>query len=216
VTRLVLVRHGESIWHAENRYAGRTDIPLSARGREQAQWLASWTSSAQLSAIWVSPLLRARETAAPAERATGLIGRVDSRLREIDFGQGEGLTDIEIGRAFPEALAAFLSDPAAHPLPGGEDLYHGAQRAIACFKEIETTNLGGRVLVITHSTLLRLALCQLIGVPLSAYRTVYPLIINGAITEVSLHRDNASLLQFNVPLRFIQGGSPTHFCENEP
>jgi hypothetical protein len=58
--------------------------------------------------------------------------------------------------------------------------------------------------------------CQLIGVPLSAYRIVCPLIINGAMTEISLHGDNASLPQLNVPLRFIQGGSPTHFCENEP
>jgi hypothetical protein len=69
----------------------------------------------------------------------------------------------------------------------------------------------------THSTLSRIALCQLIGVPLSAYRIVCPLIINGAITEISLHGDDASLPQLNVPLlRFIRGGSPTHFCENEP
>jgi hypothetical protein len=74
----------------------------------------------------------------------------------------------------------------------------------------------GRALVITHSTLSRLALCQLIGVPLSAYRIVCPLIINGAITEISLHGDDASLLQLNVPLRFIKGGSPTHFSENQP
>ena len=56
----------------------------------------------------------------------------------------------------------------------------------------------------------------MIGVPLSAYRIVCPLIINGAITEISLHGDDASLLQLNVPLRFIKGGSATHFGENEP
>ena len=71
------------------------------------------------------------------------------------------------------------------------------------------------MLVVTHSTLLRLALCQLIGVPLSAYRTVYPLIINGAITEISLHADTASLLQFNVSLKCVQRGSLTSLCEDE-
>jgi len=68
----------------------------------------------------------------------------------------------------------------------------------------------------THSTLSRLALCQLIGVPLSEYRIVCPLIIHGAITEISLHGDEASLLQRNVPLRSTKGGSPTHCCENAP
>ena len=67
MTRLVLVRHGETIWHAENRYAGSSDIPLSPRGLEQAEQLAKWASRADLAAIWISPLRRARETAGPSE-----------------------------------------------------------------------------------------------------------------------------------------------------
>jgi broad specificity phosphatase PhoE len=121
VTRLVLVRHGETIWHSENRYAGSTDIPLGPRGLEQAEQLAKWAAGAELAAIWVSPLRRARETAGPSEIATGITARVDSRLREIDFGQAEGLTDTEIRQSLPEAFAAFQSDPVSHHLPGGED-----------------------------------------------------------------------------------------------
>src|SRR5947209_7848035 len=101
MTNLVLSRHGETIWHSENRYAGCTDIPLSPRGYEQAERLARWASSAHLAAIWVSPLLRARETAQAAERATRLPAQVDPRLKELDFGQGEGLTRAEIERSFP-------------------------------------------------------------------------------------------------------------------
>jgi probable phosphoglycerate mutase len=167
MTRLVLIRHGETVWHAENRCAGRTDIPLSPRGHEQAERLARWASSAHLSAIWVSPLLRARQTAEPSERATRLTAHVDPRLQELDFGQGEGLTRVEIERSFPEAFAAFESDPAAHPLPGGENPRQGAERAIDCFREIEQIHPKDRVLVIAHNTLIRLALCGLIGVPLS-------------------------------------------------
>ncbi len=77
MTRLALIRHGETIWNAENRYAGSTDIPLSPRGLEQAERLANWASSAHLTAIWVSPLLRARETVAPSEHATGIRARVE-------------------------------------------------------------------------------------------------------------------------------------------
>jgi broad specificity phosphatase PhoE len=201
MTHLVLIRHGETIWHVENRYAGRTNIPLSPRGHEQAERLARWASSAHLTAIWVSPLVRARQTAEPSERATRLTAHVDPRLEELDFGQGEGLTRADIERSFPEAFAAFEADPAAHPLPGGENPRHAAERAISCFREIVRTHSSGRVLVITHNTLMRLALCGLIGVPLSQYRSLFPSIINGALMEIRINGDRTSLLRFNVPLR---------------
>jgi len=200
VTRLALVRHGETIWNAENRHAGSTDIPLSPRGEEQAERLAQWASSAGLAAIWVSPLLRARETAAPAERLSGLTAHVDSRLREIHFGRGEGLTYAEMKQSFPQAFAAFESDPVAHHLPGGEDPRDGAQRAVECFEEIQMSHPRARVLIVTHSTLIRVALCQLLGMPLSKYRTAFPAIANGALSEILLQEGRASLLKVNSPL----------------
>ena len=201
MTNLVLIRHGETVWHRENRYAGRTDIPLSPRGHEQAERLASWAASARLAAIWVSPLLRARQTAEPSERATRLKSHVDPRLKEIDFGQGEGLTRAEIQRSFPEAFAAFEADPAAHPLPGGENPQHVAERGVACLRQIVRTHPDGRVLVVAHNTLIRLALCELMGVPLSRYRSLFPSIINGALIELRIDGSRTSLLRFNVPLR---------------
>lgn len=206
MTRLALVRHGETVWQAENRYAGSTDIPLSPRGREQAEKLANWVSSVDLAAIWVSPLLRARETVSPSERVAGITARVDSRLREIHFGRGEGLTNTEIRQSFPETFAAFQSDPVSHHLPGGEDPRDVALRAIECFKEIEKIHPRGRVLVVTHNTLIRLALCQLLGVPLSRYRTVFSTIANGALSEIRLQDGHVSLLTFNLPLEFNLAG----------
>jgi broad specificity phosphatase PhoE len=206
VTRLALVRHGETIWNAENRYAGSTDIPLSPRGQEQAEKLAHWASSVDLAAIWVSPLLRARETVRPSERVAGITARVDSRLREIHFGRGEGLTNTEIRQSFPEAFAAFQSDPVSHHLPGGEDPRDVALRAIECFKEIEAMHPRGRVLVVTHNTVIRVALCQLLGVPLSKYRTVFATIANGALSEIRLQDGHVSLLKFNLPLEFNLAG----------
>ncbi len=206
MTELILVRHGESLWQAEDRYAGSTDIPLSPRGREQAERLATWAASANLTAIWSSPLSRTRETTAPSERMAGLTARIDSRLREIDFGRGEGLTAAEMKQSFPEAFAAFQSDPVVHYLPGGEDPHHAVRRAMACFEEMEGKHPGGRVLVVSHSTLIRLALCELIGVPLSTYRSVFPSIRSTALTEIHLEGEKASLLRFNVPLNFLEKG----------
>lgn len=200
MTNLVLVRHGETIWHAENRYAGTSDIALAPRGYKQAELLADWARTAGLDAIWVSPLSRARETVALAARVTGLTPHIDSRLREIDFGQAEGRTPAEMELLFPKAIEAYRADPVAHYLPGGEDPRDAVERAIACFEEITQLNPGGRVLVVMHTTLIRLALCRLIGVPLARYRSVFPFVRNGAITEIQLEGDRASLLEYNAPI----------------
>ncbi|MFI0192470.1 histidine phosphatase family protein [Streptomyces sp. NPDC017082] len=201
MTDFVLVRHGETVWHAENRYAGRTDVPLTAHGRRQAAELGAWAAGQHLDAVLCSPLSRARLTAAPAATALGLTLRVDERLYEVDFGRGDGLTRAEMAEAFPEALAAFLADPVAHHLPGGEDPAAAAGRATGCLQETARALPDGRVLVVAHSTLLRLALCALLGIPLARYRRVFPVLGNGALTELRLRDGQASLLCLNVPVR---------------
>lgn len=202
MSRLFLVRHGETIWHAENRYAGSSDIPLSPRGEEQGQILARWAAAAQLSHLYASPLRRAQETAAAAERATGLTASVDDRLREVSFGIAEGLTAAELQGRFPDVFAAFLADPAQNFFPGGEDSIAAARRARAAVEEIAASSgPNGRVLLVAHNTLFRLLLCDLLRVPLSRYRTLFPALRNGAVTEIELRPGMLALHAFNVPLQ---------------
>ena len=208
MTRLVLTRHGETTWHAENRYAGSTDVPLTPRGHLQAARLGLWARDAGLDGLWASPLARARDTAAPAAEAAGLPLQVDARLREIDFGRGEGLTRAEMRARFPDALRAFHDDPVAHHLPGGEDPRAAVARARACLEEISAARRGGRVLVVMHSTLLRALLCDLLGVALKDYRRIFPSVGNCSLTTVRLRETYAELLEFNAPLPSRDGPLP--------
>ncbi|MEU8123942.1 histidine phosphatase family protein [Spirillospora sp. NPDC049024] len=200
MTRLVLVRHGETEWHAENRYAGVSDVALTALGLDQARSLAAWAATARPDAVWCSDLSRSRLTAAPSAAAIGARLHVDRRLRELDFGQGEGLTRAEMERKFPEELRAFLADPVAAHLPGGEDPAAAARRFTACLDDIARLHEGGRVLVVAHSTAIRLALCRLLGMPLKDYRRRFPSLGNCALTEIRLRDGEAALLEFNTPL----------------
>lgn len=207
MTDLVLVRHGETVWHAENRYAGISDVELTPRGREQAAELASWASGAGLAAVWASTLSRAVITAETAAAKAGLSVRTDARLRELDFGQGEGLTSAEMKERFPEARAAFEADPAAHPLPGGEDPYAAAARFVAALGDIAAAHAGGRVLVVAHTTAIRLSLCRLLGLPLGEYRRLFPRLDNCALTELRLDEagtGRVSLLQYNSPIGAVR------------
>jgi broad specificity phosphatase PhoE len=200
MTRLVLVRHGETEWHAENRYAGISDVALTPHGLDQARLLAAWAGTARPDAVWCSDLSRSRMTAAPSAEAAGTRLHVDERLREIDFGHGEGLTRAEMERKWPAELRAFLADPVAGHLPGGEDPVAAARRFTDCLDGIARRHPGGRVLVVAHSTAIRLALCRLLGMPLKDYRRRFPSLGNCALTEIRLRDGEAALLEFNTPL----------------
>lgn len=141
---LVLVRHGETVWHAEHRFAGTTDVALTPHSREQAEALGRWARTAGLAAVWASPLSRARETAAAAAGATGLAVHVDERLRELHFGRAEGRTKAELGAQMPAAVAAFLDDPVANHMPDGEEPAAAADRAVTCLRELAGAHPQGR------------------------------------------------------------------------
>ncbi|GAA1192926.1 histidine phosphatase family protein [Prauserella alba] len=198
--RLLLVRHGETTWHAENRYAGSSDVALTERGAAQAEALARRIASAAEPpvAIHSSPLSRAAATAEPVGAALGLPVRAEPGLREAHFGLAEGRTLAELPAAVVER---FRADPVAGAFPGAEPPAAVADRAVAALADIaeRAAAAGGRALVVAHNTLLRLALCRLLGIPLPTYRRVLPQLENGAITEVGIEAGHASLYRLNAP-----------------
>ncbi len=200
---LWLSRHGETVWHAENRYAGAdSDIDLTDLGRQQARRLGAWARAQQIEVVLSSPVRRARETAGPAAEATGRPLQAWDGLREIDFGSAEGRTAAEIELAAPHVMADFRRDPVAHPFPGSESPGDAAERGASALCEIAARYRGDRVLVVAHNTLLRLALCRLLGIPVQHYRRVFPRLDNAALTQIEVPLDGsglASLRRFNLP-----------------
>jgi probable phosphoglycerate mutase len=102
---------------------------------------------------------------------------------------------------FPDRYAAFCSDPVKHHLPGGEDPRAAIARGRAALMDAASeAGPEGRVLVIAHSTLIRLLLCDLLGVAPSRYRQVFPDLGNVSLNEIRLDAGSAALLHFNVPI----------------
>ncbi|RFA11299.1 hypothetical protein B7R54_14370 [Subtercola boreus] len=205
---LYLARHGETVWHSENRYAGSSDIGLTERGVEQSRALGEWSSSHGVTDVYSSPLLRAVQTATPSASGLDLPVRQDIRLREVDFGAGEGLTAREMSEQFPDALRAFRDRPATSPLPGGERGAEAIDRVWPAIQEISNLldaesgrkRVERKALIVMHSTLMRLVLCKVLGIPLDNYRRAFPLVQNVAITSILLPDGDghgASLLSYN-------------------
>ncbi|MFJ1787172.1 histidine phosphatase family protein [Streptomyces anulatus] len=198
-SRLLLVRHGETEWHAENRYAGVTDVALTPKGVAQGAGLGSWAARSGVDAVACSPLGRARLTAAPAAAALGLAVDVREGLREVDFGWGEGRTVAEMAEEDPEAVRRFREDADAGAFPGSEPVALVAARATGSLRDLARRHQGGTVLVVAHNTLLRIALCELLGLPLGRYRRIFPRLDNGAVTEIEIRGQETALRSLNVP-----------------
>jgi len=194
--RLLLARHGQTEWHGDNRYVSRTDIGLNETGREQARTLARRAEREKVNLVLSSPLGRALLTAKPAAAACNLEPETDERLRELDFGEWEGRTLAEIREEDPESVRRF-EESAEHGFPGGEPLHEGADRVLKVFACLSRSHAGETVLVVAHNTLLRLALCRMLGVELGHYRRLMPRVVNGAVSEVRFGENGGALYSFN-------------------
>jgi probable phosphoglycerate mutase len=154
VSRLLLVRHGQSTWNADGRWQGKADPPLSELGVRQAEAVAAALAPAspagyEIGALWTSPLARARGTAEIVGGLIGLDAVVDARLEERDAGEWTGLTRVEIEDAWPGYLADHRRPPGFEP---DQTL---VVRALAALDEIETGSRSETVLVITHAGVIR-------------------------------------------------------------
>lgn len=202
-TELTLVRHGRTVWHAENRYAGTSDVALDEVGQAQAVQLAEWAQHHR-HVLACSPLSRARATAAPSAAALGLEPEVVEALAEVDFGTAEGHTLAEMRARDPRAVERFVDDPVQHHFPGAEPPEQAAERVLGGLRALAERHGGGSVLVVAHNTALRLALCRWLGIPLARYREVFPRLENVAVTRLRVPDDPArspALLCLNVPTR---------------
>ncbi|HYU76583.1 MAG TPA: histidine phosphatase family protein [Ktedonobacteraceae bacterium] len=168
-TRLVLVRHGETIANREFRYIGASDDALTEHGQGQAVQLAGALSVLPVAAVYSSPRLRAYQTALPIASRHGLTVQVLDDLREADFGAWEGLSRSEVvARSTQDAeqLLAWERDTALAP-PGGESLEAMHLRVSAVVEKLVQAHPDQTVVLVSHVGPIKAILCAALGAPVS-------------------------------------------------
>ncbi len=149
-TELVVVRHGETEWNTLGRLQGQKDSPLTETGIAQARAAAdALAGEAAFDAFYVSDIGRAARTGQIIAERLGLELRLESGLRERNFGIFEGLTWADIEREHPEEFQRYWEDRSAAP-PGGETGPDRVARVVDTFGRIARDNPGRRVLAVTH------------------------------------------------------------------
>jgi broad specificity phosphatase PhoE len=166
-----LVRHGDTPQAAEGVFCGELDPSLTDHGRMQAERVGQAAASLGLIALYCSPKLRARQTAEPVVRATGLVPAVESGLREIAYGRWEGLKENDVRANEPAAFAAWHDDPSLVSPPGGETAYDIAARAMPVITRVRDRHESGHVMLVSHKATVRVIVCALLGIPLRCFRT---------------------------------------------
>lgn len=156
---LTLVRHGQTTSSARHAYSGRSDIPLTETGREQAHAAARQLADAGVDAVLSSPLVRAHDTARAIAAATGAALTVDERLTEVDYGPFEGLDRAGASERIGAAFDAWRADPFGSPVPGMEPLAEAPQRARAATADALAAH--EHPVIVGHQGILRVVLVAL-------------------------------------------------------
>jgi len=164
LSRLLLVRHGETELNSSERYWGRTDVTLSAAGLRQAERLRDRLATEKLNAVYSSDLRRASLTADTIASRHKLEVITCPELREIDFGQLEGLTFDQIGRLYPEVTRLWMERSPELKYPGGESIYQLNNRVSDFMRRLEKHANEETILIVAHSGVLRTLACQLLGI----------------------------------------------------
>jgi probable phosphoglycerate mutase len=165
-----MVRHGQTVSSRENRFSGSSDPPLTAVGEAMAQSFAEAYASLKWEAIYTSPLQRTRQTADALSRLTGVQPAIEDGLKEIDYGEWEGLRQDEVKARWPEAFEYWADDVASRGTPGGETAFHVAARAMRVVEEIRSRHERGNVLLVSHKATLRVITCALLGLDVRLFR----------------------------------------------
>jgi broad specificity phosphatase PhoE len=168
-TRIIAIRHGQTAWNAgaeAERFRGRTDLPLDGAGEAQARVLAERLAGEPIGALYVSPLLRTRQTAAPLAAALGLPVQTHEGLLDIDYGRFQGLSHRQAAATYPDLYALWSTSPGQLRFPGGEALVDVRERLLSFLDELPAKHPRQTVAFVGHQIVNKVAACTLLGLDL--------------------------------------------------
>ena len=152
--RFIVVRHGQTHWNVAARIQGQKDSDLTPAGLAQADAVGARLGRERFDVLVASDLGRAMQTAAAIARRSGHSILPDPRLRERDFGQGEGMTYAEIDRAWPDVFTRQRETDPDAVVPGGESRRQFHERVRDAFAALAREHEGKRVAVVAHGGVL--------------------------------------------------------------
>lgn len=195
MTKIYLLRHGETTWNIEKVFRGQAEVPLTENGRSQAKFAGEYLKDKGIQTIYTSPLSRAKETAEIVGKIINLGPMVDDRLTGLNFGEWQGRPYSEIEKEFPEEFMNYKIAPDKFKSPGGETLNEAMRRSLDMLKEIEKKFLEGKILIVTHRVICKLMLLGILGLGSEKFWMLKP--DTCSLSEFSSEHEGYVLTKFN-------------------
>ncbi|MBM2832600.1 MAG: glmM [Dehalococcoidia bacterium] len=197
--RLILVRHGETLWNREHRVqGGASDTDLGERGREQAVHIAKALRGEKIDAIYSSPLKRTYETARAVARHHAVEIVLEPRLRELHTGELEGVLVETLRKSLFQYMVEKEEGGGFLRLPGGESLTDLNQRVSPAVEDIVRRHTEGVVVIVSHYFVLSTAICSLMQMPLGHMGKLR--LEPGGTSVLHIQNGRTCLVSFNVPV----------------
>jgi ribonuclease H / adenosylcobalamin/alpha-ribazole phosphatase len=191
-TVTLLLRHGQTPLSVQKRYAGKSDVPLTDVGVQQAAAAAKRLAPAGIHTIVTSPLLRAARTAEQVAAVTDAPVVTEEGFREADFGAWEGLTFAEVQERWPCELMTWLADPAVAP-PGGESFAEVSMRVTDALHRVLTGRERQTVLIVSHVTPIKTLVAAALLAPPAALCRMH--LDVAALSEIDWYADGPAVLR---------------------
>ena len=170
ITRITLVRHGETEWNVSGRWQGHLDAPLTPHGEAQAKALGERLKGGTFDACYTSDLGRAVHTSRLIGAPSALHFETDERLRERDLGVIQGLTTSEMLDQCPDVYDSFRNNGPDYLVPEGESFRQFSKRCVSAIEDFSDRHVGHSLLVVTHGGVLGSIFRHVVGLSLDAPR----------------------------------------------
>lgn len=165
--KIYLIRHGETDANSTFQFQGHIDNPLNNKGHRQAAALEKYFENIDIDVIYSSSMQRAIQTASPLARFHNLEIQPLDELKEVCFGEWEGLSYNEIKAKWSDQLDLFFKLPAQCRMPGGESFDDVAKRVKSACDGILKNNIDKNIAIISHGGVIRVQLCLLLGLDIN-------------------------------------------------
>ena len=183
MTKLLIIRHGQSVSNIQGVFTGHLDLELTDLGHQQAALTGEFIlENYKVDAVYASDLCRAADTGRAVAEPLGLPLLTDRRLREIYAGSWEGRSFNDLSQTAPSYMV-FRNDIGTCQTDGGESVAQLSQRVLEAFYEIADRNEGKTVVITTHATPIRALMTHAQGKTLAEMKNI-PWVTNASVTEV--------------------------------
>ena len=194
ITKVILIRHGETKWNLSGRWQGHADSALSERGIAQAQALGDRMKYEKFDFIYSSDLERAQHTSRLAGKASAWEPMLMKSLRERDLGILEGLTTTEMLEQFPMEYQSFRNEGPKYQVPGGESYLQFYDRCRTVLEELAIRHAGSKIAMVTHGGFLGAIFRYVLNLPLQAKRNF--LLLNCSVNRIEKSESGWTLVSW--------------------